>query len=93
MKTFKQFLQILSEKKKDKKDKEPKFSKKQQKELTKGIVVKEPKDLQIDPDGTKTYNLSNSPRPVYTKPGSPERRVQTKEIAVMIMFIRAKLCH
>jgi len=50
MKTFKQFLQILSEKKKDKKDKEPKFSKKQQKELTKGIVVKEPKDLQIDPE-------------------------------------------
>ncbi len=80
MKTFKQFLQILSEKKKDKKDKEPKFSKKQQKELTKGIVVKEPKDLQIDPDGTKTYNLSNSPRPVPTKPGSPERRIQTKEI-------------
>ncbi len=38
------------------------------------------KDLQIDPDGTKTYNLSNSPRPVPTKPGSPERRIQTKEI-------------
>ena len=77
MKTFKQFLQILSEKKKDK---EPKFSKKQQKELKKGIVVDNPPDLQIHSDGTATYNLSNSPRPVYTKPGSPERRIQTKEI-------------
>jgi hypothetical protein len=77
MKTFKQFLQILSEKKKDK---EPKFSKNQQKELKKGIVVNEPKDLQIDSDGTKTYNLSNSPRPVPTRPNSPERRIQTKEI-------------
>jgi hypothetical protein len=77
MKTFQQFLQFLEEKKKDK---EPKFSKKQQKELKKGIVVKEPKDLQIDSDGTKTYNLSNSPRPVPTRPNSPERRIQTNEI-------------
>jgi len=75
MRTFNEFNQILQEKKK-----EPKFSKKQQKELTKGIVVSDPPDLQIHPDGTKTYNLSNSPRPVYTKPGSPERRIQTKEI-------------
>lgn len=75
MKTFNQFLQILSEKKKDK---EPKFSKRQQKELIKGIVVK-PKE-ERDEHGVRTYNLANTPRPVYTKPGSPERRVQTKEI-------------
>lgn len=75
MKTFKQFLQILSEKKKDK---EPKFSKKQQNELTKGIVVKP--ETKRDEEGVLTYNLANTPRPVYTKPGSPERRVQTKEI-------------
>ena len=72
MKTFKQFLQILSEKK------EPKFSKKQQKELTKGIVVKP--ETKRDEEGVLTYNLANTPRPVYTRPGSPERRVQTKEI-------------
>ena len=72
MKTFRQFLQILSEKK------EPKFSKKQQKELTKGIVVKP--ERKREEEGVLTYNLANTSRPVPTKPGSPERRIQTKEI-------------
>lgn len=70
MRTFKQFLNVLLEKK---------LTKKQEKEVTKGIVVK-PQDLQVDSDGTKTYNLSNSPRPVYTNPGSPERKAQIKVI-------------
>lgn len=66
MKTFKQFLQILSEKK---------LSKKQQKEISKGIVVK-PKNVQTDADGTKSYNLRDVPKPVYTNPGSAERKAQ-----------------
>jgi len=68
--TFKQFLDILLEKK---------LTKKQEKEVTKGIVVK-PQDVTVRADGTKTYNLSNSPRPVYTNPGSPERKAQIKVI-------------
>jgi len=70
MKTFQQFLQFLEEKKG--------FSKKREKELTKGIVVKP--NVERDPDGTLRYNLRDMPRPVPTEPNSPERRIQTKEI-------------
>lgn len=65
MRTFNEFNQILQEKKK---------------ELTKGIVVSDPPDLQVHPDGTTTYNLSNSPRPKETEPGSPERAAQVAAI-------------
>jgi len=65
-------MQILQEKK------EPKFSKKQQKEITTGIVVKP--NVEREPDGTLRYNLRDQPKPVYTKPNSPERTLQTKEI-------------
>lgn len=71
MKTFKEFLQIIQEKKK-----EP--SKKQKKKLVKGIVVQP--NVQRSEDGTLSYSLKDQPRPVYTEPGSPERRIQTSEI-------------
>lgn len=67
MKTFQQFLQFLEEKK---------ISKKQQRELTKGIVVKP--DVERESDGTLRYTLTKPPVP--TKPNSPERRIQTKAI-------------
>lgn len=68
MKTFQEFLEILQEKKK----------KPSKKELVKGIVVRP--NVERSEDGTLSYNLNDQPKPVDTKPGSPERRVQTKEI-------------
>jgi hypothetical protein len=71
MKTFLEFLEIIQEKKK-----EP--SKKEKKKLVKGIVVQP--EIERSEDGTITYSLKDQPRPVDTKPGSTERRVQTREI-------------
>jgi hypothetical protein len=70
MKTFREFLEIIQEKKN-------KLSKKERKRLSKGIVVKKPKP---ENDGTLTYNLGDSPKPIDTKPGSEERDAQIQAI-------------
>ena len=71
MKTFKEFLQIIQEKKKEQ-------SKKQKQKLVKGIVVQP--NVERSEDGTLSYSLKDLPKPPETEPGSPERRVQTREI-------------
>ena len=67
MKTFSEFLEIIQEKKKE-----------QKKKLVKGIVVQP--NVERSEDGTLSYSLKDLPKPPETEPGSPERRVQTREI-------------
>lgn len=68
MRTFNEFNQILQEKKKDK---EPKLSKKEKKELTRGVVKT---------GHTGDFNIGDTERPVETAPGSPERAAQVAAI-------------
>lgn len=69
--TFKEFLMICEgKKKKEKKKKDKELSKKEKKNLTKGIVKQ----------FSGNFNINNTQRPVDTEPGSKERDIQVREI-------------